>query len=261
MEYKEKLLSRLEKIGLSLQKTKKAKALMSFGSVGVETDRIDEYSDLDFLVVAKNNCKQDLIENMEWLSSVAPISYCHKNTQDGFKLFFSDGIYSEFGILKEDEVKNIPHAEGRVIWCEDGFNHELRMPTKECDYEKIDLTWHLGEIVTNLYVGLCRYARNEKLSAVRFIQGSALDHLLLCSKMISQEEPCYKDVFQNERRYERRYPKLAKYLPEMIQGYEKCPQAALSILKVTETYFEVNPFIKKQIINLANQIMSGQKNS
>lgn len=48
------LLERLDQIALSLQDTKKACALLGFGSVGTETDRMDEYSDLDFLVVAKN---------------------------------------------------------------------------------------------------------------------------------------------------------------------------------------------------------------
>ena len=36
----------------------------------------------------------------------------------------------------------------------------------------------LGEALTNLYVGMAREKRGEKLSAMRFIQGYAVDRLL-----------------------------------------------------------------------------------
>ena len=48
---KERLLQRLDEIGLSLAGTGHALALLALGSVGTEPDRIDAYSDLDILAV------------------------------------------------------------------------------------------------------------------------------------------------------------------------------------------------------------------
>ena len=259
MNQKEKLLYRLEQIGKALKESGKARALIGFGSVGVETERIDDYSDLDFLAVVKKGVKSEFINNMSWLSSVAKISYCHMNTNDGFKIFFEDGIYCEFGVLEEDEVNQIPHAEGRLIWSEQDFNTELRMPTKKCDYEVNDINWAFGEALTNLYVGLCRFARGEKLSATRFIQMYAVDHLLACSHLLSKEVPYYKDSFQNERRYEIRYTSIASCLPDMIQGYEKCPESALAILEFIEREYTVTPFFRKIILNLIDHCIQSRE--
>ena len=42
------LLKRLDDIGQSLERSGHALALIGLGSVGVELDRLDSYSDLDF---------------------------------------------------------------------------------------------------------------------------------------------------------------------------------------------------------------------
>jgi len=121
-----------------------------------------------------------------------------------------------------------------------------------------DIELSLGEALTFLYVGLCRFARGEKLSAARYIQNLAVDKLLACSNLLCEENDYFKDSFQNERRYEKRFPSLAAFLPDMIQGYEKCPESALAILKFIETYFKINSFMKKVIINLAAELIQNK---
>lgn len=254
---KEKLLLRLEQISQSLQKTGKAKALIGFGSVS-EMDRIDAYSDLDFLVVAKDEYKVDLIQNIDWLTSIAPVGYYFLFVEDGYKLFYEDGIFCDFGILEEEKVKQIPHAEGRIIWCEEGFDKSICQSTHSCDYEIksiVDIDKEIGEALTDIYVGLCRFARGEKLSAARHIQNYAIDRLLACSSLLSEEKGAYKDPFQNERRYEKRYADLAAYLPNMIQGYEKCPESALAIIKFIEKFYKINHFMKTTITNFACELI------
>ena len=44
--------------------------------------------------------------------------------------------------------------------------------------------WSLGEALTNLYVGLSRLRRGEKLSAMRLIQYHAVDRILELSEKI-----------------------------------------------------------------------------
>lgn len=251
---KEGLLQRLEEISQSARKTGKVRALLGFGSVA-EVERMDAYSDLDFIVVAKKGYKWVLIENITWLTMVAPVGYYYRFAPDGYKLFFTDGIFCDFGILEEEEVKQIPHGEGRIIWCEEGFDPSLCQPTYQGNFGEIDLTRAVGEGLTNLYVGLCRFARGEKLTAARCIQNEALAQVLACAHLIEEENSCYRDVFQNERRFEKRFPRLARSLPQMIQGYEKSPESALAILEFMETFFEINPYMKALITNLAHELI------
>ncbi|UKS29469.1 hypothetical protein LOZ80_11255 [Paenibacillus sp. HWE-109] len=254
---KEKLLLRLEQISQSLQNTGVARALIGFGSVA-ETERMDAYSDLDFLAIAKKGSKLTLIENIDWLTSIAPIGYYYLFTKDGYRIFYEDGIYCDFGILEEDEVAQIPHANGRIIWCEEDFDQSLCLPTHTCNYEETDLSRVVGDVLTSLYVGLCRFARGEKLSAARHIQHAAIDHLLSYSNQLVNETAYFKDLFQNERRYEIRYPSLAASLPNMIQGYEKCPESALAILAFIETHFDINLFMKNKIAGFANDLIQNK---
>lgn len=57
MATKERLLRRLDAIGGSLERRGEALLLLGVGSVGVETERIDDYSDLDFFVIVKPGYK------------------------------------------------------------------------------------------------------------------------------------------------------------------------------------------------------------
>ena len=69
----QQLLQRLDDIGASSASTNKALALIGLGSVGVELDRLDDYSDLDFFVVVKDGHKAEFIANLDWLSRARPI--------------------------------------------------------------------------------------------------------------------------------------------------------------------------------------------
>ncbi|KPB04498.1 hypothetical protein [Bacillus sp. CHD6a] len=57
---KERLLRRLDEIGLSLERTQGALLLLGLGSVGNELDRLDEFSDLDFFVIVKPGYKRSM---------------------------------------------------------------------------------------------------------------------------------------------------------------------------------------------------------
>lgn len=250
------LLKRLESIGKSLEKTGDARALLALGSVGLETARMDKYSDLDFFVIAKKGRKERFIKNLDWLTDISEVGYYYRNTADGYKFLYKDGIYCEFAIFEEEEMSKIPYSQGRVTWKELDFDEKICTPSEKKSPRKPEnLEWAINEALTCLYVGLCRFARGEKLSGTRFVQSFAVDILIASSSYLAEEKNDFKDEFQHERRYENRYPDLAKHLPKMIQGYDYVGESALEILKFIEERFEINPCIKNEIINLANEIL------
>ena len=251
---KKLLLERLNQIGSSLEKTGEALLLLGLGSVGNEIGRLDEYSDLDFFVIVKPTLKSRFIDQLDWLESVHPLAYSFKNTKDGYKILFADGIYGEFAVFEEEEMGNILFSPGRIVWKEPSFNNlDIVSPLRKASSIRQDsLCFAINEALTNLYVGLCRYARGEKFSGMKFIQNHALDNILSVLHLIEKEVEYYPDIFGNERRVEKRFPEFAGVMGEMLQGYERVPESALIILDYLEEAYPVNPNMCKEIRRLAD---------
>ncbi|HJS18930.1 MAG TPA: hypothetical protein VJ785_09275 [Anaerolineales bacterium] len=245
------LLTRLDEIGQSLVRREGALALIGLGSVGLELDRIDAYSDLDFFVIVEEGFKQSYLDSLQWLSEIHPIAYSFLNTDDGYKLLFADGIFCEFAVFEINELKSIPFAPGRVVWKRVEMPETLGQPISQPTIpSKQNRDRVLGEAVTNIYVGLQRDQRGEKLSATRFIQGYAVDRLLELVEDIETPNQTHRDPFVNERRFEQRFPRLTSHLPTWIQGYEKNRESALAILDFLEGHFEVDAAMAKEIRDL-----------
>lgn len=254
MHTPETLLARLDAIGRSLEATGQALALLGMGSVGVELERLDAHSDLDFFAIVQPGYKAAFLADLSWLSSIRPIVYAFQNTHDGFKLLFDDDIFCEFAVLEPQELSTIPFAEGRVVWKAPEVDETIRIPVWRAP-ERTPPTeeWLAGEALTCLYIGLKRDKRGERLSAQRFIQNYAVDRVL---ELTAQRTPAANglaDSFNIERRYEQRYPHLAPHLPSFIQGYAANAPSALAILAFLEQITAVSPVMAERIRALAHE--------
>ena len=246
------LLNRLEAIGQALACSGRALALLALGSVGLELDRLDGYSDLDFFVIVREGAKSDFLDHLDWLEGVQPVVFAFKNTADGYKLLFQDNIFCEFAIFEPVELSHIPYSEGRIVWSADEFDQSLRRPEHPSQaHSAHSPDWLVNEALTNLYVGLARYRRGEKLSAMRFIQGYAVDRLLQLASHLEAAQPAHVDSFVLERRFEQRFPFTSQQLATFLPGYEQTPQAAQAILAFLERHFGVNPALKALILSYA----------
>ncbi len=248
---KQLLLQRLDEIGASLARSSGALALIGLGSVGLEQERLDAYSDLDFFVIVETGCKAAFLDDLSWLSAIHPVAYRFKNTADGYKLLFADDIFCEFAIFEPHELQAVPFAAGRIVWKAPGVSDDIGIPARPPGAQApAALEWLLGEALTCLYVGMGRYRRGEKLSAQRFIQHYAVDRLLELSSRVESEAPALRDAFAPERRYEQRFPQTARLLPQFVQGYAAIPQSALAILDFLDRHFEVDAALKTKIRQL-----------
>lgn len=249
----ELLLKRLDEIGESLERKGGALMLLGVGSVGVETERLDEYSDLDFFVIVKPGEKNRYIDRLDWLADIHPLAYSFKNSDVGYKVLFEDGIFCEYAVFEEWELANASYTESRVIWKDPKYDNagiaKLSNPIPSLKKDSLDFS--LNEALTNLYVGLGRYARGERLSATRFVQGYAVDRILSVLQLLEQEVDYFPDPFGNERRVEKRYPRFAEIIGDMIQGYDRVPESALRILDFIEEVYPVNRRLSDEIRRLA----------
>ena len=240
------LKSRLKAIGHTLSHNTYALGLLGLGSAGNEIDRMDEYSDLDFFVIVKEGAKQQFIQDLSWLSQVQSIAWCFLNTPDGYKLLFSDGVFCEFAVFEVPELRFIPYSEGRFIWKHDALNEDLKKPTvappSECD----DKAYLLAELLTNLYVGLGRYRRGEKLSAMRFIQIYAVDRLISLLDLESNNRVS-KDPFCLDRRVEQRHSAHEKLLTACCQGAQNSAISAGVMLDFVVENYNVDSALEHEI--------------
>lgn len=225
------LLERLDAIGAALRDSGQALALLGLGSVGLETERIDVWSDLDFFAIVEPGSKARYLHHLDWLAAARPLAWHFQNTVDGHKALMDDGVFCEFAVFEPHELDSIPFAPGRVVWKRDDVADSMArqrkpMPTSTPP----DETWIVGEALSCLLVGLQRWHRGEKLSAARFVQGHALDRLLELEALRHPTAAVGADPFSRERRLETRHPALAAELPTLVPGYTHTPQAALAML-------------------------------
>ncbi len=244
------LLARLDAIGAALAATGAAQALIGLGSVGLQTDRLDAWSDLDFFVVADPGGKALFIDRLDWLAAAHPLAWHFRNTADGHKVLMTDGVFCELAVFEPQELPAIPFAPGRLVWARPGTDPALAQPRRALPQRSTDETWIVGEALSCLFVGLQRWHRGEKLSAARFVQGHALDRLIELDALRSH--PVAGDPFAGERRLEARQPALAAELPALVPGYAGTPAAARALLVALERRgARLDPAISRLIRQLA----------
>ncbi len=229
-----RLLGRLDAIGRSLERTGRAIALLGLGSVGRETDRIDAWSDLDFFAIVRPGEKARFVESLEWLAEAHPIVWAFRNTADGSKVLMADGIFCEMAVFEPHELAHIPYPPGRVVWsvpdADLGFAEPaLVLPARHAH----GLGWLVGEILSNLFVGLGRWHRGERLAGMRLTQVHALDRFV---DLLDQLEPPtefadrHRDPFTRERRVEQRHPDRAVVIAACAPGVDRVREGAATLL-------------------------------
>jgi lincosamide nucleotidyltransferase B/F len=245
------LLQRLSEIGESLEHSGRAVALLGLGSVGIELHRIDEYSDLDFFAIVEDGQKGQFIDDLAWLSDLAPVAYAFRNTVDGFKLLYRDGVFCEFAVFELHELAGIPFAPGRLVWKAEHVDDSISFPVRTLPASEFNLEWNVGEALTNIYIGLKRFARGEKLTAARFVQQHAVDRILeLAASQDAPQPDVVADPFNLERRIEQRFPEFSQSLADFVQGYDRTPESASAMLTWLEANFEIDSAMAAAIRSL-----------
>jgi hypothetical protein len=242
------LLERLYAIGQNIAVSGHALALIGLGSVGLELQRLDAYSDLDFFVIVEPGYNHSYLDDLGWLGNISPVAFTFRNTDDGYKVLYADGVFCEFAVFELAELTNIPYAPGRVVWQSEQITQNLAFPPKsQTPSEEHDVNWLINEALTNLYIGLGRAQRGELLSATRFIQGYAVTCLLELVARDAAPSSIAVDVFVPERRWEQRFPSLKDEVARWIQGYSRNSESALAILEFLAAHYEVNTVMRDAI--------------
>ncbi|MEV4544621.1 hypothetical protein [Micromonospora echinaurantiaca] len=226
-------------------------ALLGLGSAGAEHDRLDDYSDLDFFVVVDAHAKPRYLESIDWLQAPCPVAYSFANDRNGRKALYADGTFVEYAVFTLDELARLPFTGARVIWQRDDAPDGLAdsgPPPAAVPFDTVE--FHLNEALTNLYVGLLRELRGERLTAARFIQSYAVDRVIGLLNLTSPEAGHRRDPFDASRRVEQAYPPQVLPLTAMVPGYQHNRRAAEVTLTWLEERFTVDRVIADAIRRL-----------
>ena len=246
----ERLVQRLDDLGAVLARRGDAIALIGLGSVGVDLDRLDDHSDLDFFVIVEDDARQRYLDSIDWLEELSPVAFSFANTLDGRKVLFADRLYVEYAVFTLDGVAACASPAGRIVWQRADAPAGLEAPRLVPGPSPYDtVQWQANEALTNLYVGLHRDARGETLSATRLIQTHAVDRVLTIAGLHAGGTG-QQDVFAVERGAERRFG-AGVPLAAMVPGYERNRDAALAILGWLEAHAGVDPALAAAIRELA----------
>lgn len=213
------LRERLQQLGHRLAQEPGALALLALGSCGRDSGRLDRYSDLDFFVIAAATAVDGLVARPDWLRVGPPLVLLHRNTPDGWKALWADGVLAECAVFAPSRLATIAFSPGRVVWQAPGFDASALPAGQEPD--RRDPVWHAREAVSCLYVGLGRWWRGERAAAHQLVAGDAVDQILLACL------PAPDDRFNPRRRLEQRM------VPVPLTGADlhlSLPQLAARIL-------------------------------
>lgn len=200
-------MRRLDDIAGQLVAREDVVAVLGLGSAGVETDRFDDHSDLDVFVIVDEGSVDRYAGDVDWLAAVHPVAFHFANERHGRKVLFDDGLFVEYAVFTLSGLTRLPFAGARVVWQRDDAPPGLAQSAIVAPGPPFDtVEFHLGEALTNLYVGLHRELRGERLTATRFIQVFAVDHVLALLRLTEPHRAHRRDVFEATRRVEQAYP-------------------------------------------------------
>ena len=243
-----KVLNRMEQLADHVANIKEVRCLLGLGSISSH-DRLDDFSDIDFFLIVENGHKKRFMDKLDWLE-VKPLVYTFQNTKDGYKAMYHDGIFAEFAIFDEEEMKTARFTGGKVFYQKDDFDLDLIKPKFEPKHREVDVNFNVNEALTNLYIGLLRDLRGEKSSAMSFIQSYAYGLSVELFPKVFDEETLEVDPYVFERRIEARFPNQKELLKSMRLGINHNQLSAKNILYFLSEHFEVNKDFYNQIHSL-----------
>lgn len=223
-------LRRLDDLADSLRADPAVVAVLGLGSAGVEHERFDDHSDIDFfVVVADAATKRRYVGETGWLHGFGgELVYNFLNDPSGRKALFTDGLFLEYAVFTPDELRTIPVHGARKVWSRPGVELLTGSPAAPSPLDTVDR--HLNEALTNLFVGLHRELRGERLAALRFIQVYAVDRVLDIERLDPRSRWSQPDPFEPSRRVERLEGRELP-LDRMMPGYERNVEAAVEVLR------------------------------
>jgi hypothetical protein len=246
-----------EQLIANLKKDDDILGLVAAGSMAAQDYRPDEWSDHDFFVITRPGVQDRYRKAYDWLPHNDEIAWAFQETEHGVKVIYRDGHLLEFAVFDEEELKVARINRYRVLLDRSQINVQMAEIAEKTSADSASETdvFHIGQILTNILVGMGRYWRGEKLSAHKFVKINAIHHLTaLLNKHAEYPQRELADNLDPTRRFEIVHPHLGPELETiLLQPIPEAAQGLVSLLKreipamVAEVPPEIVPIVEKLI--------------
>ena len=195
--------------------------IVAVGSMARKGTEPDRWSDHDFFVVTQPHEQASFRAAHGWLPQADRIIYSFQETAHGVKVLYDFGHLLEYAVFDLDELQLARINRYRVLLDRGPVTEamaQIAEVTTTCvNAEQPGLAWSFGQFLTNLFVGVGRHRRGERLSGHRFVKSHALGHLLyLLQRLKSPDHPGVLDNLDGSRRFERAYPQVGDDVARLL---------------------------------------------
>lgn len=207
--------------------------LVFLGSSAGMTRQADEWSDHDFFVIVKSGEQEAFRTQLDWLPDAEQIVYAFRETAHGLKVLYRHGHLIEFAVFDAEELFLAKVNDYAVVIDRDEVAASLATIARESVAEARDDDYYVGMFLGNLWVGLGRYLRGERLSGHQFVKTHAVSRLLtLLARHVKAADESALDNLDEWRRFEPAYPEIGGELDAIL--LRDVPAATRGLLDVFE---------------------------
>lgn len=212
-------------------------ALGSMAAVDYDPDR---WSDHDFFVIVRSGEQERFRTNLRWLPHFDDIAMSFRETEHGIKVLYRNGHLLEFAVFDLDELRLARINRFRVLVDRADVSSAIanvrRETAQALDSGRKDDSYLVGMMLSNLLVGVGRYARGERMSGTQYVKGHSLVHLLtLANRWLPGGSDAALDDLDPHRRFERAHPELALEIESALAL--PTPNAAHELLAIAQRHF------------------------
>ncbi|MCJ7725099.1 MAG: aminoglycoside 6-adenylyltransferase [Acidimicrobiia bacterium] len=227
----------LERLIAALGADERVLGAVALGSTAATVRQPDQWSDHDVWVIVEPGFEEHYRTDPSWLPDHGRLVLWLRETEHGVKAVYEDGHMVEVTVFRLDELAAARVNSYRVLLDKGGVAAAMpgiRAATEEhlageCRSEG----YRVGQFITGLLVGICRFARGEKISGPEFVKVHATGHLLaLIPMVLDPADPTAVDDLNPWRRVEQAFPGVASRIAAALA--QDVPQATLGLLAVAE---------------------------
>ncbi len=207
--------------------------LIAAGSMAATDHAPDEYSDHDFWIVTTPGAQEYFRTTFDWLPDHEQIALVFRETAHGLKVLYRFGHLVEYAVFAPEELAVTYLNSYRILIDRAQIAaRAAEIVTRTAaghSGQQADLAYHFGQFLTNLWVGIGRHRRGERLSGHDFVRHGAVRHLLtLIAALIPPDRSGVLDSLDPARRFEQAYPALGTEINTVLRL--ETPQAAAALL-------------------------------
>lgn len=227
----------IERLTRNLEADSRVLGLVACGSMAQNHHMPDAWSDHDFWVVAQPGTSESFRADLSWLPDHEEIVLSFRETSHGVKIVYREGHLLESAVFEPADLPSLRINAYRVLLDRSQVAEVMQRiaeQTAQTTSEWFQDDRHrFGQILTNLMVGVGRYARGEKLSGHAFIKQYALHNVLfLLAKYGDSARIETLDNLDPLRRFEFAFPEWGAEINAIL--LLEPPQAARQLLDLAD---------------------------